>query len=301
VFGAGVLVIVLGAIGLGVGLLVVESLTSDLRASLVVSRSAVETIADTVDIAAELAEGTTDAMRSASQAAWRAGGATRDAATGIYGVSSFLQNDLPEDIEAIRRAMPGAIGAADAVDSTLGALAFIGLDYSPEEPFGESLRRIQTALDELPDEMRAQSEALELLAPAAEEVAGDVEGLAADLDELSSTLVEVDGLAESYSTTVMQAREAVAETELSLDRTVLFLRVTLVLAAVGAAVVGYALITIDRALPVASGGALVGSATKRVTSQHEEDDPVAGPRMGHGRGRRMGSSQGDESRLVEGQ
>jgi methyl-accepting chemotaxis protein len=172
--------ILLGVIGLVVGLMVIESSTSDLRASLEVSRSAVRTIGDTVDIAAELAEGTTDAMRSASRAAASAGAATRNAAEGIDGVASFLRQDLPEDIDAIRRALPGAIGAADAIDSTLGALSFVGLDYSPEEPFGESLRRIQSALDELPAEVRAQSEALALLAPAAEEVAGDVEDLAAD-------------------------------------------------------------------------------------------------------------------------
>jgi methyl-accepting chemotaxis protein len=240
--------ILLGVIGLVVGLMVIESSTSDLRASLEVSRSAVRTIGDTVDIAAELAEGTTDAMRSASRAAASAGAATRNAAEGIDGVASFLRQDLPEDIDAIRRALPGAIGAADAIDSTLGALSFVGLDYSPEEPFGESLRRIQSALDELPAEVRAQSEALALLAPAAEEVAGDVEDLAADLDELRLTLVDVDQLAESYSATVIQAETAVTDTGLSLDRTILFLRIMIVLAALGAVILGYALITIDRSL-----------------------------------------------------
>lgn len=245
---AGITAIVIGVIGLVVGSIVIDSLTSDLRSTLSVSRSAVRTISETVELAAELGEGTTEAMASASRAASSAASATRGAVSGIRTVSSFLETELPGDIEAIHQSLPGAIRAADAIDSTLGALSFIGLDYRPDEPFGDSLRRIQTALEGLPSEVRAQSDALDVLAPAAEHVASDVDTLAGDLDELRATLVDVDGLADSYSTTVEDAQVAVTDVGVSFDRTVLALRIMLVLVALGAVIVGCALIAIDRTL-----------------------------------------------------
>lgn len=248
IFAAGVFIIGLGIVGFVVGWITIQSLTSDLRASLAVSRSAVVTIGETVELAAELAEGTTDAMDSATLAASSAADATRTAATGVSEVVVFLEADLPQNIEAIRRSLPGAIGAADAIDTTLGAISLIGLDYSPDEPFGDSLRRIQAALEELPDVVREQSDALSLLVPAAERVADDVDGLAGDLGELSSSLVEVDALAEMYSDTVTQAEAAVVDTTASVDRTVLVLRILLTVAALGAVVLGYALLVIDREL-----------------------------------------------------
>lgn len=252
--------------GLILGLLLVDSLTEDFEASIDVSQSAIASIGDTIDVVNDLAGGTSAAIEAASQSASSAAETTRDASVGIHNVADFLDSELPEDIEAIQSALPGAIGAADAIDSTLGALSFFGVDYSPEESFGVSLRRVQTALVTLPDEIRSQSETLRSLAPSADDLADDVEGLAQSLEELSDGLSGVDALTDSYAGTVAEAEAAIDQTGSSLDRTILLLRSLVVLTAAAGAVVGLALISVDRAL-----GRLVAdprSSPDRVGSLH---------------------------------
>lgn len=250
----GVLMILIGVAGLILGQMLIASLTRDFRASLEVSRSAVATIGDTVETIGEVNDGTNATLRSAAAAASSAAGSTSDAAAGLERLASFMEEDLPEDIEAMNSALPGAIDAADTVDATLSALSLIGVDYAPEEPFGESLRRIERALDGLPEEIRNQGSALGLVVPSSQTMAGDVEILASDLEELASDLAEVDVLGDSYETTVAEAETAIANAGSSLDRTVIFLRIVAILAALGASMIGLALMSIDRRLSDAEFG-----------------------------------------------
>jgi methyl-accepting chemotaxis protein len=248
IFGAGVFMLVASLVGVALGLMVIDSLTRDFGASLEVSRSAVASVGDTVQVVAQVTEGTSATIESAAASASSASETAQTASAALANVADFLNEDLPENIETIRSALPGAIAAADAVDTTLGALALIGVDYSPEEPFGDSLRGIQSAVASLPAEIRIQSESLRTLVPSAETLASDVDGLARSLEEMNEGLQDVDELTRSYSETVTQAEEAIDQTESSLDRTVLLLRLLLILVAVSAAVIGFALISIDRAL-----------------------------------------------------
>lgn len=244
--GAGRSMVVIGVLALVGGFVLVQSLTADLRASVAVTTAAVETIEETVTIAADLADGAIDAMGSASDAADDAAAATRSASDGMAELASFLEVELAQNVEAIRQAMPGAIGAATAIDSTLGALSFVGLDYSPQEPFADSLRRIETALDELPAGITEQSEVLAELGPSAGEVASSVSTLAEDMDDLTLTLAQMNELSEQYESTVAQAQVALEETADSLDRTIFLLRCIVILAAAAAVVVGVSLLSVDR-------------------------------------------------------
>ena len=243
---AGVFVVLASILGLVGGMLLIESLKDEFNRTLVVSGAAIESVGETVETARDVAEGTTSAVRSASAAASSAATASRDAASALGDVAEFLDSGLPENIDAVRRALPGAIDAADAVDTTLGALSLLGVAYSPDEPFGDSLRRVESALEGLPSDLSNQSDSVSQLVPSAEELADDVQSLSADLSRLSSDLGDVDELAASYSATVGDAEVAVRETESSLARTTWLLRLVVVLASAGAFVVGLALIGVQR-------------------------------------------------------
>lgn len=237
---------VIGAAVLVGGLLWVQALTVDLRATVAVTAIAMDTVEDTVALAGALADGASDAINSASDAAADTAAATSAASAGMVDLSSFLEVELSSNIEAIRQALPGAIGAATAIDSTLGALSFVGLDYSPDEPFADSLRRIQSALDELPEGIREQSEVLTELGPISADMASGVAALAGDLGELTSTLGQMDELTDQYSSAVAAADAAVTETANSLNTTMFLLRVVVVITAAGAVLVGVALLSVDR-------------------------------------------------------
>ena len=239
-----------GAVGLVVGLLLVDSLTGEFGDTLDVSRSALVTIGDTVALAEEISTGTADLAATAASAAGSAALASTQAGVTLSGVADFLDERLPADIESIALALPGVIDAADAVDGTLRALSLFGVDYSPDEPFGESLRRIEGALDGLPGEITTQSQTIRALIPTAEVMAEDIDLLSDQLLDLSERLSNVDELADSYSAAVEEAAGVFDETDGSLDRTILLLRVLVVLGALSAVAVGLALIGMDRSMTV---------------------------------------------------
>lgn len=245
---AGYILIALGISGVVIGLMLIESLTADFRASLDVSRSAISSVGETVDVVEDVALATADSIGSISRSATSAALTTEAARDGLAGVAEFLDQGLPADIEAIQSALPGAINAADAVDTTLGALSLFGVDYSPAEPFGDSLRRVEDTLATLPEEIRDQSSSIQALVPLADMLADDVGDLAVSLTELGLRLEEVQDLADSYNTTIAEAEAALEGTDRSLDRTVLLLRIVVALASIGSMTVGLALVSIHRAL-----------------------------------------------------
>lgn len=248
VLAAGYSLIALGLVGMVVGSLLIESLTADFRSSLRVSRSAITSVGETVEVVESVALATADSISSISRSAASAAATTETARDGLAGVAEFLDQDLPSDIDGIQAALPGAISAADAVDATLGALTLFGVGYAPDEPFGDSLRRVRDTLQTLPDQIREQGSSVRALVPLADTLAGDVSELASSLDALETRLTEVQRLAASYNTTIEEAEAAVENTDRSLDRTVLLLRVVLGVAAAGSIITGLALISIQRAL-----------------------------------------------------
>lgn len=260
---------VIGFLVLVGGLVLIQSLTADLRGVVTVTRGAVDTIGETVSVASDLAGGTSDALISASAAADEAAVATALASGGMTELASFLEDELAANVEAIQQALPGAIGAANAIDSTLGALSFFGLDYSPDEPFADSLRRMQSALDELPDGIRKQSEVLARMGPITGDMASHVTTLAGDLGDLTSTFSQMDELSDQYEATVAEAETAVSETEASLGRTVFLLRGIVVLAAIGAVVIGVALLSVDRIV-----GMIVPAINQTQRSGVVQRDPI---------------------------
>lgn len=248
VFASGVFLILASVLGLVLGLMLIQSLTRDFETSIEVSRSAITSVGDTLEVVDDLAHGATDSIESGAQSASSASDAARGAVAGLEDIGDFLESDLPESIEAIQLALPGAINAADAVDTALGALSLLGVDYSPQEPFGDSLRGVRATLATLPDDIRTQSESVRRMVPLTNELADDVGSLALSLEELRSGMGSLNDLTTSYDETVARAEMAIEQTDASLDRTALLFRLILILVTLSGALIGSALISIERRL-----------------------------------------------------
>jgi hypothetical protein len=245
---AGVITIAASLVGLVLGLVLVGALADDLRATVSLSRSAIGAIGDTIAVLDDAA-GRIDESLDAAAGSVSSASATADAtADALQEVATFLETELPDQLDSIRQSMPAAIQAAGAIDGTLRALSLFGVDYSPDEPFDDSLRRVETALSGLPDDLRRQSESLRRLAPAADELSAEADRLAVALTGLREDLGSLDGLTDSYLVTVEQAETTIADTESSLAGTAWLLRALLIAAAVAGLAVGGALIVIGRTL-----------------------------------------------------
>jgi ABC-type transporter Mla subunit MlaD len=235
-------------IALVLGLILVESLLADLSASFRVSESAVVAIGETVDVV-EGSVARIDESLDAASASLRSVATAADIANeGLVDVAGFLEEDLPNDIEAILVAMPAAIQTASAIDSTLSALSFFGVGYSPEEPFDDSLRRVERALSDMPDDLRAQSETIRALVPAVGSLGRQTERLAEAIDEIEADLDEIGDLVVSYRVTIAEAQTSIEETSSSLGDQAWLLRLLIVLLALGGVAVGSALISLARGL-----------------------------------------------------
>jgi hypothetical protein len=249
---AGVTTIVASLVGVILGLVLVGSLAGDLKATMSLSRSTVDAVGETIDVLDDAAGRIDESLDAAVGSLEGVSATALTAATGLEDVAVFLEDQLPEKLESIRQSMPAAIQAAGAIDGTLSALSFFGVDYSPDEPFDDSLRRVETALTGLPDDLRSQSETLRALVPAATELSVESDRLARALEALQLDLGDLQDLTDSYQITVRQAEATIRDTEASLDETTRLLRAMVITAAIAGLAVGSALIVIGRTLTPAN-------------------------------------------------
>lgn len=250
---SGYVAVVAAALGLVLGLVMVETAASDLKATVQVSGDAVDAFAETVSV---VNDATTDIEESLDAAANGIGGVSATAtvaAAGIEDLAVFLETDLPDDLESIRASLPAAIQAASAIDATLRALSFVGVPYSPQEPFDDSLRGVEEALAGMPDELRTQATSLRELIPAAAGLAGEADRLSLALIRLGSDVSSIQKITTSYDDTLADARVAIANTDRTLDRNIWLLRLLIVAMSVGIGAIGVGMVTASRAfahLPV---------------------------------------------------
>ena len=228
------------------GLLVVQVGASDLRATLEVSGEAMEAIVDTVDVIEDVTSEIRDSIDAAADGVSGVSATATIGAESIEEVAVFLEEDLPDDLEAIRRAMPAAVQAAGAIDGTLRALRFVGVSYSPEEPFDDSLRSVEAALADMPDDLRSQSESLRNLVPAATRLAGEADRLALALTRLGDDLAKLEGVTQTYDQTLTEASATIDMTGSKLDRNLWLLRIALAAMAIAGVALGVGLIAMSR-------------------------------------------------------
>lgn len=246
-------VAVLSVAGVVIALVMTQTLSRDVRASISVSQSALDAIGQTIDAVDEVAVGTSVSLDSTATSVSSASMTLDGAVVTLGGVADFMDVELPETLESIQSSMPAAIQAANAVDGTLRALSFVGVDYDPERPFGESLSNVNTALTTLPAEIRAQSEALRLLIPSADQLASDTDDLSASLDEVRAALAGFTSLTSTYQTTVEEAEMTIAATSDSMEASIWLIRAVILTAGVLGVLVGLVLWSLAQRLDSLAG------------------------------------------------
>lgn len=230
------------------GLLLTKSLGDDVRSTVSVTQSALEAINQTIEAVDEVAAETAASLESASASVDSASVTVEGAVDAIEQFTDFLDEDLPATIESIQTSMPAAIQTANAIDGALSALSFFGVDYDPEEPFGESLSRVNTALASLPAELRGQSESLRQLIPSAEELVVETGDLSESMGELTESLAGFTTLTESYEATLIEAQVAIDRTDDSVESSLWLIRALIIGMAVAGVAIGMSLIVIARSL-----------------------------------------------------
>jgi hypothetical protein len=242
----GIVALVSSLIGLGLGWILVDSLSDDLGDSVGLSASALLAVEDTLGVMERVAADVDDGLIAASDSIAAASEAAGTASGRLDDVADFLDGDLQTDIEALQGSMPAAIQAAGAIDDTLRALALFGVDYSPDEPFDASLMAVEDALAGLPAELTAQADAIRALVPTSRQFSADAATLAESFSTLGEDLGSSQEIIDSYRATLAQARDVVDDTGSSLTVNMWLLRLVILMMALAGAALSIGLIMVGR-------------------------------------------------------
>ena len=261
--GFGVLALVTSLVGLVLGLLRVDSVSSELGGSVGLSESAVLAVEETLDLLEAVALEVDEGLAAASESIGGAAEGVDEAAGRLEEVADFLDGDLQTNIEAIHSSMPAAIQTASAIDATLRTLSLLGVDYDPDEPFDESLIAVEAALADLPAQLGAQADAIRALVPVSREFARDATTMSESFSSLAVELAKSEELIDSYRATLVQAEGVVDQTGSSLTANIWLIRLMIVMMGMSGAGLAVGMIVLGR-----------GLAAPILTVESEAEHPV---------------------------
>lgn len=241
----GVLVIVGAIIAAFLGWRLIGRAGESVSASLDVTKSVVQTIEDTIQVAdlavTEAGEGL-DTIRVAligtEETLITAGVVLSDTAT-------LVGSDIPDGLDSVRETMPALIQSAQLIDSALGALSFAGIDFSPDQPPQNSLVDVDAGLADVSSQLRESAAGLGEFGADFESMSSDVGSVAADLDGIVETLHRTDTLLDQYRATTAETAIVVEQTAADVERQTADARLLLVLI--------LAVVALGQVLPIGAG------------------------------------------------
>lgn len=231
------------------GWMIVESIVVRLQGPVQLSVATIDAIEETLDLVDSVTGELETGLGTAGDSLAAASAAAADSSGNLEDLADFLDGDLVANIEAIQGSMPAAIQAAGAIDDTLRALSLLGVDYDPEQPFDESLRAIDAALQDLPTQLTVQAGAVRALVPTTERFAGDAAALASSISALVDDMERSGEILDGYRETVEEARALVDETGATFTTSVWLFRAFILAAAIAGAALSIGLIAVGRREP----------------------------------------------------
>lgn len=231
------------------GWMIVESIVVRLQGPVELSVATIDAIEETLDLVDSVTGELENGLGTAGDSLAAASAAAADSSGNLEDLADFLDGDLVANIEAIQGSMPAAIQAAGAIDDTLRALSLLGVDYDPEQPFDESLRAIDAALQDLPTQLTVQAGAVRALVPTTERFAGDAAALASSISALVDDMERSGEILDGYRETVEEARALVDETGATFTTSVWLFRAFILAAAIAGAALSIGLIAVGRREP----------------------------------------------------
>jgi hypothetical protein len=243
----GVIAIVASAVGLILGLIMVGNLSDYLEESIGVTESALGAVEETLGLIESVSTEVEGAIGSAADSIAAVAEAAGSASGDLESVADFLDGELQDSIQALLDTMPAAIQTAGVIDNTLSALSFVGVNYNPDQPFDESLRAVEAALEGIPSQLGTQAEAIRGLVPISQQFAEDAAATAESFQTLSEELATSQEVVDSYRATLDQAQAVVERTRSSLSSSTWLLRVIIVLMTVTGVALGIGLYILGKA------------------------------------------------------
>jgi hypothetical protein len=153
------------------------------------------------------AERTLDSLGAAISDATRAISDTGPALDSLRGLTGTT---LPQAIGSTRQALGSAQETARVADRVLGALSFLGLDYSPEVPLNVAIGRVSESLAPLPADLANVSNGLDAADANLAELTASLGEVGAGVEGIREGVGDALGVVDQYQEIVGDLRGEVA-------------------------------------------------------------------------------------------
>ncbi|MGI8872990.1 MAG: hypothetical protein ACR2KP_01415 [Egibacteraceae bacterium] len=198
-------------VGSVVGLALLTELDGAFKGSLGLTAEAVEAISSSVELAEDTTVVLEDALQQTESTIRDLARAFADAQALLGATADISENQVAGSVEALERALPALVDVGAVVDRTLTALSAVPFapEYTPQEPFDESLRSLQEEMAGLSDELRQQAALMHEGQTSLGAVRSGTEAVADDLVTLHEALGSALTLLRDYSATAVEAGDLV--------------------------------------------------------------------------------------------
>lgn len=205
-----------GVVAAAVGVVVAWTLVGDLRRgvddSLRVTVESIETIEDTLEVAAGVNSSVVDGLADV-QAALESVGEAAAAGQDTLVVVAQLAEDIPPNLDNIDDALGRLQGVAGVIDSTLRAVSRlpVGPDFDPDQPLDDAVADVRGDLRPIADALRHSQDEFDALVESAEGFDAEIAAITADLESTRTALADADVLIERYQASAAEAGRLAVE------------------------------------------------------------------------------------------
>lgn len=154
-----------------------------------------------------------DGLRTSQQSAADAAITLTQLSALASNLGDLVSEDVPESLDAVRASLAPIAATAGALDGTLRALSFFGVDYDPDVPLDEAIADLDQKLADIPTDLRRQGPLIGSAAESLNEFGSDTLVISQDLSDLRRQLIDTGSAISSYRTTVVAADQLLVDVE----------------------------------------------------------------------------------------
>jgi hypothetical protein len=219
-----------GIMAMVIGLWLIQDLDTLLGRSLTMTSDSLTTVDSSLAVATDAVTVVGDGLADAEQTSRGLESSLGQGAALLQETADLTRNDVAESLESFERSMPALIQVSGTVDRTLRAVDDlpVGPAYDPDEPFDETLQALQDDLDGLPEDLRAQADAIDEAGANLNRVSRSSVAIAGSISEIRASLNETSRVLGEYQSTTAQAHELLDQTRSDLARRLWVLRALVV-------------------------------------------------------------------------
>ncbi len=210
---------------------VIDSGLDTMNQSLMITSEGLGAVTETLEIAEETLSVVVESSERLGTSIDGMGGMVGEVSAAVRDTADLLAEDLPGDIEAIRRALDGVVDTANVVDGVLGALSFLGVPYDPEVPMDEALIDVDARIAAMSPRLRAQGVRMLEVAAGVDDFGAAASGLGEDLAALAESVEGSRRLLGHYQQSIDTALSSVATARSDLGTVRTWLRLIVIVGA----------------------------------------------------------------------